>query len=126
MSNHTSTSTRRRVLAWLTASTGWAVIVFLWVVTGFRVAAWDRIEVFAVLDAGTLILFLPAWIVAPLAAWRRHWALAVAALAMMVAQVIYVLPEFTASTALPGGALHAPTLRLFDANVYDGNPNMAG
>jgi hypothetical protein len=42
------------------------------------------------------------------------------------AHLAFVLPELAAATPVPAAARHAPTLRLFDANVNQDNPDMAG
>ena len=64
-------------------------------VTIVRLVAWDRLEVFAVLDALTLLIFLPAWPITILAVWRRRWVLAGAAAAMAATQVVLVAPELS-------------------------------
>jgi endonuclease/exonuclease/phosphatase (EEP) superfamily protein YafD len=104
----------------------WAVIGVLWAVTLARLVAWDRWEVFAVLDALTLVLFLPAWPIALVALWRRRWVLAGASVVMAITQVVLVTPELSAASPLPGNLHPVATVRLFDANVYDRNPSMAG
>jgi endonuclease/exonuclease/phosphatase (EEP) superfamily protein YafD len=117
---------RRRVLTGVVTSLGWAVIAVLWVVTGARMVAWDKWEVFAALDAFTLVVFLPAWPIAVVALWRRRWILAAASVLMAATQVILVTPELSAASALPHDLGRATKLRIFDANVYEGNPTMAG
>jgi hypothetical protein len=117
---------RHRVLAGVVASLGWAVIAVLWVVTGARIVAWDKWEVFAALDAFTLVLFLPAWPIAVLALWRRRWVLAGASVLMAATQVVLVAPELSAARPLPRHLHGATKLRIFDANVYEANPSMAG
>ena len=114
------------MLAGIVTSVSWAVIGMLAVVTGARIVAWDTWEVFAALDAFTLVVFLPAWPIAVVALWRRHWVLAVAGIVMAATQVILVVPEFSAASPVPRAAHGATTLRLFDANVYDANSSMAG
>lgn len=119
-------STRHSLLAGLIVTVAWVVVGVLWITTVARMVAWDRLEVFAALDAFTLILYLPALPIAVIAAWRRHWALAGASAVMIVAQIVFLAPEISATTPLPddlGGAL---MLRVFDANVDQSNPNMAG
>ena len=116
----------RSTLARACRALAWAFVAALWVTTVFRAVAWDRFEIFAVLDAFTLTLFLPAWPIAALAAWRRRWVLAAAAGAMVVTQIVLVAPEISASTALPRLGSGATLMRIFDANVYQGNPSMAG
>jgi endonuclease/exonuclease/phosphatase (EEP) superfamily protein YafD len=88
--------------------------------------AWDKREIFAILDAFTLILFLPAWPIALVALWRQHWLLAGASILMAAAQVILVAPELSATSPLPRTLRGASTLRIFDANVYQSNASMAG
>jgi endonuclease/exonuclease/phosphatase (EEP) superfamily protein YafD len=45
---------------------------------------------------------------------------------VVVAQISFLIPELTAAESVPHWAATAPTIRLFDANVYDQNPSMAG
>jgi endonuclease/exonuclease/phosphatase (EEP) superfamily protein YafD len=105
---------------------GWGTIGVLWVVTGVRIVAWDKLEVFAVLDALTLVVYLPSWPIAVLAVWRRRWILAGASILMVIAQAVLVAPELSAANALPHDLRGATMLRVFDANVYQHNPTMAG
>lgn len=129
MRSHLSSSdvTRwHRVLSGLAVTVGWAVVAVLWAVTIARVVAWDKWELFAIADALTLVLFLPAWPIAVLALWRRHWALAGASAFMVVAQVVLVAPELSAASPLPHNLHGASVLRVLDANVYQNNPSMAG
>ena len=91
-----------------------------------RVVAWDDLEPLAVLNAGTVVLYLPAWVVAVVALVGRRFVLAGAALLVVLAQILFLLPELTATEPLPSWAATAPSIRLFDANVYDDNPSMAG
>jgi endonuclease/exonuclease/phosphatase (EEP) superfamily protein YafD len=117
---------RHPLLTRLVTAAGWGAVGVLWVTTVARAVAWDKLEIFAVLDAYTLVLFLPAWPIAAVAAWRRRWLLSAAAVAMIVAQIVLVSPELLASTALPRDLRSATTIRIFDANVYQQNPSMAG
>jgi endonuclease/exonuclease/phosphatase (EEP) superfamily protein YafD len=119
-------SRRHRFESHVSALGAWCVITVLVAVTVARIVAWDRSELFAVLDAGTLWLYLPAWLVLGLAIWRRRWVMAAASLFMVLAQVIYVTPELTAASGLPPGAGRAPSFRVFDANVSYTNSNMSG
>ena len=119
-------SSRRSRSARLVVIVAWVVVGVLWITTLARLVAWDRWEVFAVLDALTLVLYLPALPIAVIAAWRRHWALAGASAVMILAQIVFVAPEISAATPLPHGLGGAVALRVFDANVYQSNPSMAG
>jgi endonuclease/exonuclease/phosphatase (EEP) superfamily protein YafD len=92
-----------------------------------RIFAWDDVEIFAVLNAVSAFIYLPAWIVAIAAGIGRRYTLAGGALLIVAAQLFFVLPELTASQPVPGWAEHAPKVRILDANVYYLNPtSMAG
>jgi len=91
-----------------------------------RLVAWDRVQVFALADAFGALLYLPAWGVGLWAALGRRWALLGVSVVVVVAQLGFSLPELTAATQLPAMAGHAPTFRLYDANVYQKNDSMAG
>ena len=82
-----------------------------------RLVAWDSIEPLIVLDALTLIVYLPAWVVAVGALIVLRWWLAAAAVAIVVAQLTFVLPELLAAAPVPAWARHAPVVRVFDANI---------
>jgi endonuclease/exonuclease/phosphatase (EEP) superfamily protein YafD len=97
---------------------GWIVLVPLAVVAFMRIVAWDTFEVFAVLNTVSVFVYLPAWIVAIVAGIGRRFVLAAAALLIVVAQLFFVLPEFTAAQPAPRWAATAPSVRLLDANVY--------
>ncbi|MDA8279749.1 MAG: endonuclease/exonuclease/phosphatase family protein [Actinomycetota bacterium] len=91
-----------------------------------RMVAWDVASPLVIANALTPELYLPAWVVAAVALARRHRALGVAALVVVAGQVALMVPEITAAGPVPAWAAHAPTLRVLDANVYQGNPSMAG
>jgi endonuclease/exonuclease/phosphatase (EEP) superfamily protein YafD len=74
----------------------------------------------------TAFVYLPAWMVAIVAALGRRPVLGAAALLVVVAQVVFMLPELTAAEPVPTWAAGAQTVQLLDANVYSGNPSMVG
>jgi endonuclease/exonuclease/phosphatase (EEP) superfamily protein YafD len=115
----------RRLPQWI-AAIGWIIVAGLAVVAGMRIFAWDSLDLFAVLNSVTAFIYLPAWIVAVAAAVGKRYVLAGAALLVVVAQIVFMLPELTAAEPVPNWAVTAPKVRLFDANVYAGNPSMAG
>jgi endonuclease/exonuclease/phosphatase (EEP) superfamily protein YafD len=115
-------STLARALTWI----GWAIVAFLGLVVLVRVIAWDRVPLFAELDAAVEVLFLPAWLVLLGGILGRRWWLAGAALCICVAQVVYVAPEVLASSPVPAAVRAEPSFRLFDANVAQFNYSMAG
>jgi len=96
---------------------GWAIVAGLGLVVLMRLVAWDSVEPFIVLNALSLIVYLPAWVVAIGSAIARKWLLALAALAIVIAQVVFVAPEFLAASQVPSWARHAETLKVFDANI---------
>jgi endonuclease/exonuclease/phosphatase (EEP) superfamily protein YafD len=116
----------RRRLPTPVAAIGWVVVLALLVVVLMRMVAWDAFEPFAVLNTVTAFIYLPAWIVLVVAALGRRPFLAVAALVVVIAQVVFVLPELAAAQPAPAWTSGAPTIRLFDANVYASNSSMAG
>lgn len=116
---------KRRLPGWIT--------VILWIITGglaivaaMRLFAWDVFEPFAVLNSVTAFVYLPAWIVVVVALIGKRYALATAALVIVVLQAAFLLPELTAAEPLPSWTKGAPTIHLLDANVYAGNKSMAG
>lgn len=106
------TVTRTALLA-----VSWLIVSALGLVALLRIVAWDSIEPLIVLDALTLIVYLPAWVITAGALIARHWWLATAAVVVVAAQMVFVAPEFTAAEPVPAWARHAPIVRLFDANI---------
>jgi endonuclease/exonuclease/phosphatase (EEP) superfamily protein YafD len=104
----------------------WVIVIALAIVALLRIVAWDVFEPFAVFNALTAFAYLPAWVVLVVAAVGRRAFLAGAALLVVLAQIAFLYPELSAAQPVPGWAAAAPSLRLLDANVYQGNPSMAG
>jgi len=104
----------------------WLVIGALAVVLLMRLIAWDTLQLFAVLDSLTFVIFLPALPIAILAAVGRRFVLAITASVVMLVQIVIVYPEFASAQPVPGWAVHGPSFRLLDANVFYDNPSMAG
>ena len=100
------------------AVVGWVVVLPLAVVALVRIFAWDDEVFFALLNTVSLFVYLPAWIVAIAAGIGRRYVLAGVALLVVVAQLFFVLPEFTAAQPAPAWTASAPSVRLLDANVY--------
>lgn len=91
-----------------------------------RVVAWDSRSLLVELNALTPLLFLPAWPLAVAAAVSRRSALLVAATSVVIAHVIFAMPEVLASAPLPLLPPGGPELRLFNANVFAYNDDVAG
>jgi endonuclease/exonuclease/phosphatase (EEP) superfamily protein YafD len=116
---------RRQLPRWPTV-VGWVVTLALALVALLRIVAWDDLEPFAVLNTVTFLLYLPAWVVAIVTLFGRRYLLAGVAALVVLAQILFLVPELTAATALPTWAATAPSIRILDANVYYVNPSMAG
>jgi len=104
----------------------WIVVAALALVAVLRMVAWDALSPLAILNALTVVLYLPAWPIAVVGALGRRPVLAAAALAVGIAQLVFLAPELTATQPLPAWTAHAPTFTLLDANVYFENPSMSG
>ena len=100
---------------------GWLIVAVLGLVALLRLVAWDRAELLIVLDALTMVVYLPAWVVAAGALIARRWWLAAAAAVIVAAQLAFAAPELSAAAPIPGWAQHAPVVRVFDANL-DNSP----
>ena len=96
---------------------GWLIVVVLGVAAFLRLVASDSAEPLIVLDALTLVIYLPAWIVAAGALIARRWWLTAAAVVVVAAQVTFAAPELLAASPVPAWAQQAWTVRVFDANV---------
>ena len=96
---------------------GWLIVAVLGLVALLRLVAWDSAEPLIVLNALTLIVYVPAWGVAAAALVTRHWWLAGAAAVIVAAQLAFLAPELAAAAPVPAWARHAPVVRVFDANI---------
>jgi endonuclease/exonuclease/phosphatase (EEP) superfamily protein YafD len=113
-------------MPWWLAAPLWFIIAPLAALAFCRTFAWDACACLAILNSVTIVLYLAAWPIALVAALGRRQMLAVAAGTLIVAQVAFMAPELSATQPLPSWTAGAPTFRLFDANVYNENPSMAG
>jgi endonuclease/exonuclease/phosphatase (EEP) superfamily protein YafD len=96
---------------------GWVIVAVLAWFALLRMVVWDSLEPLIVVNALTMVVYLPAWIVAIGAALVRQWLLMGAALIIVAAQIAFVLPELTAASPLPPWTRNAPLVRVFDANI---------
>jgi endonuclease/exonuclease/phosphatase (EEP) superfamily protein YafD len=101
---------------------GWLITGVLAIVAVLRLAAWDSLEPLIVLNALTMITYLPAWVVAVVALIARRWWLGGLSVCVVIAQVAFVAPEVLASASVPAWAARTTSLKLFDANI-DSNVN---
>ena len=91
-----------------------------------RVVAWDAVAPLAILNSVTIAVYLPAWPIVFVATLFRQWLLAIVALLVIVAQIMFLAPEFNATQPLPAWTRISPTFELLDGNVYNENPSMSG
>jgi endonuclease/exonuclease/phosphatase family metal-dependent hydrolase len=124
-SGHGHSRPKRKLPLWI-AVVLWVVVAALGVVAAMRLVAWDSFDIFVILNSVTAFIYLPAWIVVVVAGVGRRYVLAVAALVIVVLQILFMLPELTAAEPVPAWATTAPAIKLFDANVYAYNHSMAG
>lgn len=96
---------------------GWLIVAVLALVAFLRLVAWDSFQWLIVLNALSLVIYLPAWIVAGGALVARHWWLGAAAVCIVIAQVAFVVPELSAAAPVPSWARQAASVTIFDANV---------
>ena len=106
------------VLAW------WATLGLL-VVAVLRMFCHDATVPLTWLNAFTLYLYLPAYLVLVFAAWTGRWWLATASAAVVACHLTWVLPDFRLATPyVPPVAAEASSprpLKIFYANVRGGN-----
>ncbi len=106
----------------------WLVLAPLAALALARLVAWDGDVLLAEANSLNGLAYVPAWPVLLLAALGRRAVLGGAAALVIVAQLAFAAPEVLAARPLPTWARHAPTIRVFDANVGSdaGNDNMSG
>ncbi|MCU1491203.1 MAG: Endonuclease/exonuclease/phosphatase [Acidimicrobiaceae bacterium] len=115
-----------RQLSTALGALGWLLSAVLALFALLRLVAWDKLWPTAMLDAGTVWIYLPAWLVLGFAAFTRRWLLAGLSVLVVVAHLAFALPELVAASPAPAWTATAPKLRLLDANVNSGNESMAG
>jgi len=110
-------STLLASIRWALPILGWIVIAVLVLLALLRIVAWDSLEPLIAVNALSLVVYLPAWIVAVGAAIGRRWWMLGAAGFVIVAQVVFVAPELLAASPPPQWTRHARVVRIFDANI---------
>jgi endonuclease/exonuclease/phosphatase (EEP) superfamily protein YafD len=103
----------------------WAVMLVLALVVVARIVAYDRATILAALNAQTLWLFLPAYLIASAAWCFRRYGLAVVATLVVVFHLGSVVPSVGSAEEVTGAARSAPRLRVLSANVLHSNPTKA-
>jgi endonuclease/exonuclease/phosphatase (EEP) superfamily protein YafD len=108
------------------AATAWCLVVPMAVIAILRIVAHDAFHPLMIVNAFTPYVYLPAYGVVCAAVWLRHRWLAGAAIALVAAHLVWVLPGAVRATPLPPEALAAPRLRVMSANLLMSNPDTQG
>jgi endonuclease/exonuclease/phosphatase (EEP) superfamily protein YafD len=87
-----------------------------------RYVAWDANRYLAELNAQTVWLFLPAYIIASAASCFRRFGLAIVAMVAVAFHLVTVVPSIGEAEPIPAVAAEAPPLRIVSANVRFSNP----
>lgn len=99
----------------------WLVVLGLLALVVARLLAFDARRVLTLVDAYTLWLYLPAYVVLAAAVCFRARALAMVAAAVVVAHLAWVVPPVLRTLEVPAAATHAPRFRVVTANVMFDN-----
>ena len=115
----------RTRLSRLAFAAAWCVTIALLMVAALRILCHDATVPLMWLNAFTLYIYLPAYAVLAIAAWKRHWWLATASVVVVACHLTWVAPDFRPATpyVLPStSATQAPgQVRIFYANVFGQN-----
>jgi endonuclease/exonuclease/phosphatase (EEP) superfamily protein YafD len=120
---------RRTWLSRLAHFSAWCVTLGLLAVAALRIGYHDAAVLLIWLNAFTLYVYLPAYVILAAAVGRRHWLLAAASAAVVVCHVVWVAPDFHPATPYtPVSVASAPSrpLRIFYANVRSRNREWNG
>jgi endonuclease/exonuclease/phosphatase (EEP) superfamily protein YafD len=115
------TTTAARVVGRVLLAPTWLLVIGLLAVATMRLVAFDRRQLFLLLNSFTLWLYLPAYAVMVAAICFRHRVLAVAAGVLVVVHVTLVLPGLFRTVSVPEAARRAPRLRVVSANLRYNN-----
>ena len=88
------------------------------VVAVLRLLAHDALMLLVWLNAFSFYVYLPVYVLAPPAVWRRRWCWSGFCAVLAGCHLVWVLPDFRFAAALPPGVEDAPGLKVFSANVY--------
>jgi endonuclease/exonuclease/phosphatase (EEP) superfamily protein YafD len=101
---------------------GWIIAGALVLIALLRIVAFDRTRLGTLVDAYTLWVYLPAYVVLVAALVGRRHALAAVAAVLVILHAQWVVPPLWHRRAVPAAARHAPHLRLVTANLRYTNP----
>src|SRR3954452_2724139 len=95
----------------------WCCVGCLALAALLRIAAFDRTRFGTLIDATTLWVFIPAWVILVVAVIARRHGLAVTAGVIVALHLLWVAPPLLHRRAIPAVARHAPRLRVVTANL---------
>ena len=103
----------------------WAITLGLLTFAALHVVCLDSWAPLIWFNAFTLYLYLPAYIVAAIAVWKRRWLLAALNALIIACHLTWVAPDFQPATASqPAGLADVSrTVRIFSANIRATNPD---
>jgi endonuclease/exonuclease/phosphatase (EEP) superfamily protein YafD len=110
------------IARWALVLLGWTVAIVLAVCAVIRIAVGDDGSVAVAVNAFTLWLYLPSYLLFALAVVLRRRLLTVIAALIVGCHVVWVWPVGEGAAAIPAAARHAPSFLLFSANVDFENP----
>ena len=99
----------------------WALAAALLSLVVLQFVAHDDMRLLALLNAQTVWVFLPAYLLASAALCFRRWGLAVVAAAVVVFHATSLVGSIGDAAPISRAAREAPSLRVVSANVYDKN-----
>jgi endonuclease/exonuclease/phosphatase (EEP) superfamily protein YafD len=105
---------------------GWLVTLPLLLVAGLRLLAHDATMELIMLNAFTLWLYLPAWLVLPLALRARSFRLCAASALLVLLHIAWIGPRGLVAARLPSLPAGAARFRVMSANLLMVNEDTEG
>lgn len=108
----------------LLAALGWCVTIGLLAIAVLRITFHDEAVLLTWLNAFTLYLYLPAYVVLAFAAWTRRYALGLTSAAVIACHLTWIAPDFlparSYSSSSGTASAASPPVRIFYANTHGG------
>lgn len=103
----------------------WGITLGMLLVAFLRIVCHDAILPLVWLNAFTLYIYLPAYVVLAYAFWTARWRLGMASAAVVACHLSWVVPDFRSATPyqppVHGTAVGGQSVRIFYANVRGGS-----
>jgi endonuclease/exonuclease/phosphatase (EEP) superfamily protein YafD len=113
----------------LTRFAAWCVTLGLLAVAALRIGDHDAAVLLIWLNAFTLYVYLPAYVILAVAIKRQRWLLAAASATVVLCHLVWVGPDFQPATPYEparGASARSRPLRIFYANLRATNRNRTG